>query len=200
MWLTWETRAGKGRCMESSSDLVARVRNGDDDAFRMIFDRYARPVAGFLQNLIGKHDVAEELTQETFVRAYRNFNSLRDEARLSTWLFGIAKNIAREAFRAKRWTDVSLESDESPTASLRDGRPSPDAALLDQELSEVICKALARLDRDKRMVFSLKVFQECSYEEIVEITGFSLAKVKTDIHRAKAEMRRHMRPYLGADL
>jgi RNA polymerase sigma-70 factor (ECF subfamily) len=186
--------------MESSSDLVARVRSGDDDAFRMIFDRYARPVAGFLQNLIGKHDVAEELTQETFVRAYRNFNSLRDEARLSTWLFGIAKNIAREAFRAKRWADVSLESDESPTASLRDGRPSPDAALLDQELSEVIRRALARLDRDKRMVFSLKVFQECSYEEIVEITGFSLAKVKTDIHRAKAEMRRHMRPYLGADL
>ena len=57
--------------------------------------------------------------------------------------------------------------------------------------------ALAGLEEDKRLVFTLKVFQQRSYEEIVEITGFSLPKVKTDLHRARTELRRRIRPYLG---
>ena len=57
--------------------------------------------------------------------------------------------------------------------------------------------ALGALDEDKRLVFTLKIFQQRSYEEIAEITGFSVPKVKTDLHRARTEMRRRMSPYLG---
>jgi len=64
-------------------------------------------------------------------------------------------------------------------------------------LNGVIQNALGALDEDKRMVFTLKVFQQRSYEEIAEITGFSIPKLKTDLHRARAEMRRRIRPYLG---
>jgi RNA polymerase sigma-70 factor (ECF subfamily) len=64
-------------------------------------------------------------------------------------------------------------------------------------LNGVVRRALGALDEDKRTVFALKVFQQRSYEEIVEITGFSLPKVKTDLHRARAEMRKRIRPYLG---
>jgi len=64
----------------------------------------------------------------------------------------------------------------------------------------VIRDALSKLDEDKRLVFSLKIFQQQSYEEIASITGFSIPKLKTDLHRARAEMRRLIRPYLEVSL
>src|SRR5687768_11834849 len=85
-----------GVVMNSSQDLIARARTGDPEAFGLLFERHARSVLAFLSNLLGRRDVAEELTQETFVRAYRGLPEFRDEAKFSTWLFGIAKNVARE--------------------------------------------------------------------------------------------------------
>ena len=64
-------------------------------------------------------------------------------------------------------------------------------------MNELIRRSLAALDEDKRMVFTLKVLHQCSYEEIAAITGFSVAKLKTDLHRAQAEMRRRISPYAG---
>ncbi|MGH9764650.1 MAG: RNA polymerase sigma factor, partial [Blastocatellia bacterium] len=86
---------------EGSRDLVARVRGGDEDAFRLIFDRYARPVVSFIYDIVGSRELAEELCQEAFVRAYKNIRGLRDDTKLSTWLFGIAKNVAREGVRSR---------------------------------------------------------------------------------------------------
>src|SRR3977135_2518134 len=87
--------------MNSSADLVARASEGDQEAFRLIFERYSRPVISFIYDLVSDRGLAEELTQETFVRAFRNLRTLRQETKLSTWLFGIAKNVAREALRAR---------------------------------------------------------------------------------------------------
>jgi RNA polymerase sigma-70 factor (ECF subfamily) len=72
----------------------------------------------------------------------------------------------------------------------------PEGAMLDRELTEAIEKALLALDEDKRIVFSLKIFHEKSYEEISAITGYSIGKLKTDLHRARLEMRRRIAPYL----
>jgi RNA polymerase sigma-70 factor (ECF subfamily) len=175
-----------GALMNSSEELIARARRGEDEAFRLIFDRYARPIISFIYDMVGRRDLAEELAQETFVRAYKNLKALRDDARLSTWLFGIAKNVARESLRYKhRETNkVGIDDDHGE--------------LLDKELNGVIRDALGALDEDKRLVFTLKIFQQRSYEEISEITGSSIPKLKTDLHRARAEMRRRIQPYLGA--
>ncbi|MEJ7618239.1 MAG: sigma-70 family RNA polymerase sigma factor [Pyrinomonadaceae bacterium] len=81
-------------------NLVSRARDGDEEAFRFIFERYARPIISFIYDMIGKQEAAEELAQETFVRAFKNLGSLQSDAQLSTWLFGIAKNVTREALRA----------------------------------------------------------------------------------------------------
>jgi RNA polymerase sigma-70 factor (ECF subfamily) len=81
--------------MNSSADLVARARMGDQEAFRLIFERYSRPLISFVYDQVGNREQAEELTQETFVRAYRALHTMRAETKLSTWLFGIAKNVAR---------------------------------------------------------------------------------------------------------
>src|SRR5215213_8945640 len=90
-----------GTLMNSSADLVTRVCHGDSDAFRLIFDRYSRPVISFIFDMVNDRALAEELTQETFVRAFRSIRSMREDTKLSTWLFGIARNVARESLRAR---------------------------------------------------------------------------------------------------
>lgn len=185
-----------GTVMNSASDLIARTRAGDDAAFQLIFERYSRPVISFIYDMVGERELAEELMQETFVRAYRNLSALREDARLSTWLFGIAKNVARESLRSRQKLSRKVELDDEAVQELRDGQLKPDDFLINKELNGVIRDALSRLDEDKRMVFALKIFQQQSYEEIAAITGFSIAKLKTDLHRARAEMRRLIRPYM----
>jgi RNA polymerase sigma-70 factor (ECF subfamily) len=186
-----------GALMNSSEELIARARLGDHEAFRLIFDRYARPIISFVYDMVGRRELAEELTQETFVRAYKNIKGLRDETKLSTWLFGIAKNVARESLRSRIKDDRKVGIDDERIMELADGGVTPHDQLLNKELNGVIREALGALDEDKRLVFTLKIFQQRSYEEIAEITGSSIPKLKTDLHRARAEMRRRIRPYLG---
>ena len=194
-----ERREERRACViNSSPDLIVRARNGDHEAFRLLFERYARPVMSFAFNQVGRHDVAEEVTQETFVRAYSHLQDLRDEQRFSTWLFGIARNVAREWLRtgARAVFESSLDAEsfpeELPTTDL-----SPADDYSEKELSAAVLRALGSLDEDRRVVFSLKVLQGTSYQEIAEITGFSLAKVKTDLHRARGEMRQKLRGFVG---
>jgi RNA polymerase sigma-70 factor (ECF subfamily) len=186
-----------GAVMDSSEALTTRARSGDQEAFRQIFDRYARPIISFVYDMVGQRDLAEELAQETFVRAYKSLGALKDETKLSTWLFGIAKNVARESLRTRIRDERRVEMDDGRITELSDSRLPPDRELLDRELNRVIHSALGELDEDKRLVFTLRVFQQRSYEEIAEITGFSVAKLKTDLHRARVEMRRRIQPYLG---
>ena len=186
-----------GTLMNSSADLVTRVCQGDADAFRLIFERYSRPVISFIFDMVNDRPLAEELTQETFVRAYRAMHTMRADTKLSTWLFGIARNVARESLRARIRAQSHLDLADKSVMDLSDSKPVPVEGLLNKELNELIRRSLAALDEDKRLVFTLKVLHQCSYEEIAAITGFSIAKLKTDLHRARAEMRRRISPYAG---
>ena len=181
-----------------AEECVARALSGDEKAFSSIFERYADPIFGFIYRMVGRYDLAEELTQETFVRAYRKLHTLRlhPNAKLSTWLFSIAKNVARESLRVKIRDSRKVGLSDSSVEDLSDDAPWPDAQLLSQEFNRIIQDALRSLDEDKRMIFTLRVIQQRSYKEIAEITGFSVPKLKTDLFRARAEMRRLIRPYL----
>lgn len=183
--------------MNSHEDLIARARRGDEDAFRLIFERFTRPVISFIFYLVNRRELAEELAQETFVRAYKSLGTLRDEMKLSTWLFGIARNVAREALRDSRRNSRHVELDDRAALDVHDGRPTPAVQLLDKELSDVVRRALLALDEDKRLVFVLKIYQQRSYDEIALITGFSVPKIRNDLHRARALMRRRLSSYLG---
>src|ERR687893_1631930 len=123
---TGQPGAYTGALMNSTEELVARVRGGDEEAFRLIFDRYARPLLSFIYDMVGERELAEDLTQETFVRAYKGLAGLRDEARLSTWLFSIAKNVARESLRTRRRDGGRrVDLDDEAVFELSDGRPTP---------------------------------------------------------------------------
>jgi RNA polymerase sigma-70 factor, ECF subfamily len=186
-----------GTLMNSSADLVTRVCAGDGEAFRLIFERYSRPVISFIFDMVNDRALAEELTQETFVRAFRAIRTMRRETKLSTWLFGIARNVARESLRARARAVRHVDLADKAVTDLSDQKAVPVEGVLSKELNDVILRSLAALDEDKRLVFTLKVLHQCSYEEIAEITGFSIAKLKTDLHRARVEMRRRIGSYAG---
>jgi RNA polymerase sigma-70 factor (ECF subfamily) len=182
--------------MDSSEDLVERVRSGDVAAFQQIYEQHHQFVLKFLYGMVGEIGLAEELTQETFVQAFTSIGRMRNEARISTWLGGIAKNVVSNSFRSRRRESRNLEIDSLPFKEIVNGNLSPDTELLNIELNEIIRDALGKLVEDKRLVFVLKILQHKSYEEMAEITGSSIPKLKSDLHRAKAEMRKMIRPYL----
>jgi RNA polymerase sigma-70 factor (ECF subfamily) len=184
---------------ELAADVVDRARRGDEEAFQLIFTRYGRPILSFIQNLVQNRALAEELAQETFVRAYRNLGGLRDDRHLSTWLFGIARNVVRESARAHRRDERRVTLDDPESLELESTGRLPEGVMLDRELNEVIGQALLELDEDKRIVFTLRIFHEMSYEEIRRITGHSVGKLKTDLHRARQLMRRRIAPYVRTD-
>lgn len=173
-------------------DVVTRSQEGDQEAFHHLFRRYSKPVLSFIYNMVGQESLSEELTQETFVRAYRNLKNLKDTSKFSSWLFGIAKNTVRENLKENvnnhyiDLSEVSLETLETP-----------DKKMMNVELNDAIEQAVLELNEDWRIVFVLKMFQQKSYEEIAEITGYSIGKIKTDLHRARLEVKNKLQNYLA---
>jgi RNA polymerase sigma-70 factor (ECF subfamily) len=188
--------AHAGVWMDSSEELIAGVRQGDENAFRLIFERHHRFVFRFLYGMVGDRRMAEELMQETFMQAYKNIGTLREEAKLLSWLCGIARHVALHSLRSRQGKNQWIGIDDQEVAELKEAQGNPETKILNAELKAVIHDALAALDDDKRGVFILKVLQQMSYEEIAEVTGFSIPKLKTDLYRAKVQMRRLIRPYL----
>jgi len=175
-------------------NLAARASAGDATAFRQIYDQHAPAIYRFLCDLLGDASSADEATQETFVRAHSHLGSIRDEGKLSSWLFGIARNVSLETLRRRKrlvpLPDVPLadESGEPPE--------DPESALLLREADEVLGRALSRLSEERRAALLLVMDHGLPYAEIAEIMGWSLAKVKIEIHRARQILRAQLTQYL----
>jgi len=181
---------------ESQSEEALPAAECRHSEFQQIFERYARPVMAFLRDLLGDWGVAEELTQETFIRAYRARATKRAETRISTWLFGIAYNVGREAIRDRYRKQKARGLEETDFRDLKDERLSPAQSVIDRETKRAIRAALAQLSESQRTVFILKVVNQMKYQEIAGITGAGIGKLKTDLHRARLEMRRLLQPYV----
>ncbi|MFY9223986.1 MAG: sigma-70 family RNA polymerase sigma factor [Blastocatellia bacterium] len=169
---------------DEASDFVTLSQQGDQEAFHLLFRRYSKPVLSFIYNLTGNKALAEELTQETFVRAYQNLSKLQDTSKFSSWLFGIAKNIVRENLK-ENTNNEFLELDQVNLTN----QQTPDKDVFNQQINQAIKIAILELSEDWRVVFTLKMLQQKSYEEIAEITGWSIGKIKTDLHRARLALR-----------
>lgn len=182
--------------VDTKIELVRRAQQGDQRAFGQLFHRYNLPVLSFLYGMVGERELAEDLMQETFSRAFTRLGGLRDEAKFSTWLFGIAKNVAREGHRQQASDQNRMALDDPHLGELFDPSASPERDVMKQQLCQAISRGFAALDEERRTALALRVLAEKSYQEIAEITGWSLAKVKTEIHRARLEMREMIQPYL----
>jgi RNA polymerase sigma-70 factor (ECF subfamily) len=181
---------------DESLTLTSRARRGETEALRLIFERYSRPVFGFVYDMLGERAHAEDVVQETFVRAYGQLGRLRDDTKLASWLFGIARNVALESLRKHRRESRHVELDEYLERESSDEQSPHEEELLGRELNKVIHEALDQLTNDQRLVFTMKIFQKRKYEEISEITGHSVSKLKSDLFRARIELRDRLRSYL----
>lgn len=190
----------------SDAALVGRVRVQDPAAFRTLFDRHAPAVWRFLRDLVDDGGFADEGVQETFVRAYDKIAQLREDTRVQGWLFGIARNVAMEHLRSRRRDRPSGANplpDESDDAQLlahqRDDALSPETLLLGRETEVLMAKALANLSDDRRAALLLRVDHGLGYEEIASAMGWTLPKVKNELHRARLQLREDLVRFHGGE-
>ena len=185
-----------GEVKESVNSVVRRAMSGDQDAFYQLFRRYERPLRSFLHSMTGRWGVTDDLAQETLSRAFQLLPDLRDESKFSTWIFGIARNVALEACRRQSLSPERVEWDYHDVQTLCDSSSNPESAMIKDEFYKAVSHGFKRLDEDLRTVLALRVVAEKKYSEIAEITGWSLPKVKVEIYRARLKMREILEPHL----
>jgi len=172
--------------------LMQRVREGDDDAFGEIVDRYKNPLVNYLTHLVRSRDRAEEIAQDAFVRLYRNAANYKEHDRLAPYLFRIATNLTvTEVRRAKRWSLLMPRLHASTSQST----PSPDANLITDEIQKQVNAALERLPLKFRAPLVLFEIEEWSYEAIAVALDVRIGTVKSRISRARDLLRRQLAPW-----
>lgn len=169
--------------------LVAQALAGSQSAFEQILRRYQRPILSFLARMTGDTALAEDLAQETFVKAFRKLAAFDTSRRLSSWLFRIAHNTAVDALRKAKPQAVTLDSGDLP-----DDPPAPAAAdpVERRALGRALQTALARLRPEYRTAVVLRYEDGLSFEEIGQVLGVPEATARSHVHRARKELARVM--------
>jgi len=172
------------RTVDEDARLMLEFKAGDRAAFETLFARYSAPLVGFLGRMVPDRGRAEELAQEVFVRVYQAASRYEAKAKFSTWLFGIAHNLAlNELARAYRRRERPLET---PAAEqVVDRGPDPDEVLDAKRSAERLERALAELPDRQRAVVTLRSEQGLSYAEIAETLETTVPSVKSLLHRAR---------------
>ncbi len=174
-----------GASLEQSDDqLMASLGAGDGSSLAELVRRYQGPLVGYLAGIINDAERARDLAQETFLRIYRHAALYRTSSRFTTWLFHIARNVARDELRSRRRRpQFATPSDEQGI----DAAPSSTGPLAERvEQREVVLRALGELAERDRVLIILRDVRGCSYEEIAERTGMQLGTVKSGLNRARA--------------
>lgn len=180
----------------SDRDEVARAQRGDAAAFRRLFERHAPPVRRFLGDMLRDDAAADEATQETFVRAHARLPSLRECEKLQTWLFGIARLVALEELRARRRHPIASEPESDPRV---DAALSPEGLLIAREADQLFGAALETLEEERRAALLLRLDHGLDYAEVGAVMGWSPAKVKNEIHRARLTLRARLCKYVEGE-
>jgi len=180
---------------------MARVKNGDEEAFRELIEAHQHRVVGTVAKMLGDETDAEDIAQQVFVRIWRSASRYQPTAKFTTWLFKITRNLVfNELRRRKRHPayslDRSVEEDEQPLQAADPTTKGPDTALLDEEMQAAIQRAIDELPEVQRMAIVLRRYDDISYEEIGAILNLSVPAVKSVIFRARTELREKLRRYL----
>ena len=178
---------------------IRKAKKGDIDSYQNIYEVFARKVLNFIYRMVNSPEEAEDLAQETFVAVYQKLGTLKDDSKFEPWLFRIARNFVYQRYRMRSPSTVSIDAlDENGqlVTQLVDARKNPDEAFQTIELEDVVADVIAGLPEKYREVFILSALQHLSYQQIAEVVGRSLPSIKTDIHRARLEVRKRVKEYL----
>jgi RNA polymerase sigma-70 factor (ECF subfamily) len=167
--------------------IMEAVKNGDLQQASLLFERYHKRIFNFLARMTMDRTVAEDLTQNVFVRLLKYRNSYREGARFQSWIYQVARNIFSDHYqdvKNQRRGFIDVEKIEGIMAD------SDDTVMMD-EREELLHKSLARLDPDQRELLILTRFQHMKYEEVASIMDTTVANVKVRVHRAIGKLREY---------
>ena len=169
------------------AEVIARVLKGDRRAYALLVEEYKSPIYNLNYRMTGSSEDADDLTQETFIRAYQHLWRYDPRKKFFTWLYTLALNLIRNHFKKKKKEKLS---EEESALSLADKNPSAEEKLIgDQEISLY----LLRLEDELRALLIMKYKQELSFEEIAEITGKSVSAIKMSLYRGLEKLKELMK-------
>ena len=185
----------------TDQEVVVRAREGSERAYRELVRRYERPIFSLIYRMVRDRELAEDLAQETFVKALNALDSYRPEYKFSSWIFKISNNAAIDHLRRRELDTLSLEGSphaatpdavEATALQIGDRGETPLDVVEAKELGGEIEQAIARLRPEYRQCILLRHVEGRAYEEIAEILDLPLGTVKTYIHRARNELRTYL--------
>ena len=187
--------------LDSDLALVKLCQQGNMEAFDALVLRYKDRLYHVVYRFLGHHEDAQDVVQECFVRAYRSMDSFKGKAKIYTWLYSIAANLARNAIRDRgrkgRNRGMSLEKlqDEAPNVAQRatQSNQRPDAIAAGHELNEMLQTCIEQLPEQCRMVFVLRTVDELRYDEIAAVLDCPRGTVKSRLHQARVLLRDALR-------
>jgi len=166
--------------------LVERCRAGEESAFQELVDRYKDLVFALIARTVQNRARAEELAQDVFLRVHRGLPYFRGEARLSTWIYRIVANVCTQE-HGRAPATVPLHDDRGRPRAAASGS---DRQFGDLELRDRLEKAIARLPANYRLLVAAHYLRGVQYEDLAEALDLPLGTVKTQLHRAKQQLRR----------
>lgn len=196
-----EQETSPARDDESAVDfeLMARIGVGDHAAFRQLVERHQNAVIGTVAKMLGNPSDAEDISQQVFLRIWRNAARYRPDAKFTTYLFTITRNLVfNETRRRGRKKEISAdELEENPRRQIEeDPDRRPDAELLQAELRQAVDAAIAALPETQRMAVILRRYDQLSYDEIADVLELSVSAVKSLLFRARSTLREALGGYL----
>src|SRR6185503_9888815 len=180
--------------------LIQRCLQGDQHAWDLIVRQYWRKVFNVAYKFVGKHDEAEDLTQDIFLKIFRSLDTFDRRANFQTWLISVSRNLCIDHYRSVRkereTIDRDVDANELSPASVD---PGPIAALEQRDRVVLLKVALAELPETLRTAVLMRDIQEMSYQEIADKLRLPEGTVKSRINRGRTELARHVKRLAGPD-
>jgi len=180
---------------------VERARSGDSDAFRLLVEQHSRAVFRLAFRMTGNEQDAEDVVQETFLRAYRQLDRYEARSSFSTWLYRIASNYSLDLIRMRKRHEDKRERGKAEERdilqTLPANTPGPDRIVYSGQVQDRVNEALNELSAQERTAFVLRHFEGLSIDEIGEALGTGTNATKHSIFRAVQKLRRSLEPLVS---
>lgn len=185
---------------ESFVAAAAQSQAGDAEAFRLLVEQHSHSIFRLAYRMTGNEHDAEDVVQETFLKAHRNLSRFEERANIKTWLYRIAVNCAHDLVRLRQRHQKGRQPEDpegiSPLDHVAADDPSPDRLLFSAQVQQKVSAAMARLSPIEKTAFVLRHFEGHGIEEIAPVLGLRTGATKNTIFRAVAKMRRELEPML----
>ena len=185
--------------------FVAKARSGDADAYRVLVERHSRALFRLAFRMTGNESDAEDVVQESFMRAYRQLGKFDERATFGTWLYRIATNCSLDLVRSRKRRseqtaagETEVEGAHDPLLNLPASGPNPERSALSTEVRERVAEAMNDLSATERTAFVLRHFEGLCIEDVSRVLECQPGAAKHSVFRAVQTLRRALEPLVSA--